>query len=149
MITIRDRNDVRQIPVGTRLQILEHPSPDYAQRAGTVLQRAWAANDLKLRVGPDTVVEIDVGEIGTVLSVSDGSFWITTAARERIHLQFEDPALRDTAPSDPGIGAYYDRKQHEKDDAHAALVAAKARGASREEIKRLQVTYAHTAYVGD
>lgn len=51
--------------------------------------------------------------------------------------------------ADEGIGDYYRRKDEEKSAAWAALEAARARGASAEEIRKLEKAHERAAYVGD
>lgn len=148
-ITIRDRNDVRNIPVGTKIEVVSHWRPDYVGRIGTVCERPWQYVDLCLQVSPDTRIEFDIGSIGSVLGVSDGSFWLTNPTRDRALLRFVDEALRDVMPSTPGVGEYYERKHREAAAANAALEAAHLRGAPPHEIAQLKRAAYLAAYCGD
>ena len=47
------------------------------------------------------------------------------------------------------IRGWYDLKREERRVAWANLQAAKARGASREELRRLECAYQCASYVGD
>lgn len=149
MITIRNRNDVRQIPVGTKIEVVSHEQPDYIGRIGTVCERPWPYVDLCLQVEGLGRIELVVGSTGSVLGVSDGSFWLTSPARDRALLRFVDETLRDMVPSDPGIGEFYERKHREAADAVRALEEAQRRGAPPHEVAQLKRAAFNAAYCGD
>lgn len=148
-MTIRDRSDVRRIPIGAKVEVVSHESPDYAGRTGTVCERTWPYVDLCLEVEHVGRIEFVIGSTGSVLGVSDGSFWITAPSRDRALLRFVDEAQRDTAPSDPGVGEYYDRKHREAADAVSALEEAQRRGAPPHEVAQLKRAAYLATYCGD